>query len=300
MVEEALRRLRNCSPSLSLTEKGQHLTDFAYSLKLSGHSENFRRDIIERAVKRYNKEIENHNSGSQDIYRSREDRKEQIRIKGGKIKKDNWYKKKNKIGEKITSILNVPYTNGALLKEIKEIVKQSPNPTGTRMNVQEEEGVKLCHQLVRPDPFPRKNCPRPDCKTIKDKDHDSCYETCYQGNVNYIITCDTCENTKTDKEIKNIYIGETSRGCYERMKGHLEQYRGKKGFMFKHAVDHHNSAMDLKFSITRERIDKDPLRRIIRESVRINNSEFSETTNLMNTKEEFFGVKTIRATFSQE
>ena len=42
--------------------------------------------------------------------------------------------------------------------------------------------------------------------------------------------------------------------------------------MFKHVEDYHNGAMDLKFSITRKRIDKDLLRRIIGESIRINNS----------------------------
>ena len=37
---------------------------------------------------------------------------------------------------------------------------------------------------------------------MKYKDHEGCYDTCYQGNVNYIIRCDICENIRKDKEIK--------------------------------------------------------------------------------------------------
>ena len=70
--------------------------------------------------------------------------------------------------------------------------------------------------------------------------------------------------------------------------------------MWKHAEECHNGSMDLKFSIRRVASDPDPMRRILRESIRITNGEEREDIKLMNTKEEFFGVKTIRSTFSQE
>ena len=97
-----------------------------------------------------------------------------------------------------------------------------------------------------------------------------------------------------------MYIGETSRGSYQRLKGHLEQYKNKKGFMWKHAEDEHDGDMNIKFTIRREAVDPDPMRRVLRESIRIVNSEENSRIKLMNTKEEYFGVKTIRATFSQE
>ena len=49
----------------------------------------------------------------------------------------------------------------------------------------------------------------------------------------------------------------------------------------------------------RHRIDQDPLRRILRESIRIVNAENDDSVKLMNTKEEYFGVKTVRPYFTQ-
>ena len=42
------------------------------------------------------------------------------------------------------------------------------------------------------------------------------------------------------------------------------------------------------------------MRRVLRESIRIVNREENSRIQLMNTKEENFGMKTVRATFSQE
>ena len=161
-LEEILRRLRNCTPSMPKKEKGEHLTEFAMTMKMSGHKEAFRKSVFKQAVKRYEKELDNHISGVQDMYRSRADRKRQMREKGGRKGKEDWYKKKPKnTNEKIpTSVLKVPYTGGALTRVIRETVKESPTPKGTGIKVQEDTGSKLCHLLVRPDPFPKVSCDR--------------------------------------------------------------------------------------------------------------------------------------------
>ena len=128
-----------------------------------------------------------------------------------------------------------------------------------------------------------------------------CFETGYQGNVNYTITCDTCEEERKQGKtnILRLYAGETSRGCHERFKGHDAQYRAKTGFMYKHAMEHHDGNMQLKFSMNRVCVDRDPLRRVMRESVRINEYMKDENVELLNSKEEYFGLKTIRTEFSQ-
>ena len=69
--------------------------------------------------------------------------------------------------------------------------------------------------------------------------------------------------------------------------------------MFKHAVEAHGGREDLKFYIVREKIDKDPMRRILRESIRIREKEMMENVQLMNTEEEFHSLKTIRTEFSR-
>ena len=77
MTEEVLRRLRNCSPESTWEERGKHLTEFALSLKSSGHNEKFRVTVFRKAVARFEKELTNHNEGIADIYRSREERNKQ-------------------------------------------------------------------------------------------------------------------------------------------------------------------------------------------------------------------------------
>ena len=202
-----------------------------------------------------------------------------------------------------TSVLMVPYTSRVLAERVKTTIKTFPAPEGTCTRVQEGGGKRLKDQLIRPDPVRKERCTRSDCRTIvKGTNGAGCRETCYQGNVNYEITCDLCEEKRVEdgSNIQHLYDGESSRGTYERLKGHLDQYKSKKGFMWKHAEECHNGSMDLKFSIRRVASDPDPMRRILRESIRITNGEEREDIKLMNTKEEFFGVKTIRSTFSQE
>ena len=83
------------------------------------------------------------------------------------------------------------------------------------------------------------------------------------------------------------------------IRGHDAQYRAKTGFMYKHAMEHHDGNMQLKFSMKRVNVDRDPLRRVLRESVRINEYMKDENVELLNSKEEYFGLKTIRTEFSQ-
>ena len=106
-------------------------------------------------------------------------------------------------------------------------------------------------QIIRPDPFSREKCSRNDCRTIsKGKNGTGCRETCFQGNV------------------------KSARVYYEQFKGHMDNYRQKKGFMWKHAEEVNDESKDLSFFIIREAVDPDPMRRIVRESVRINQSEW--------------------------
>ena len=90
-------------------------------------------------------------------------------------------------------------------------------------------------------------------------------------------TCDTCKEQRQRDPSYTLYmyIGETDRGCYEWFRAHIETYKQKKGFMWKHAEEVHNASTKLTFSIKREAVDLDPMRRIIRESVRINGNEWN-------------------------
>ena len=60
LMEEANRRLRNCSPSLHLKVKKEHLTILNNQMVEAGHSQRFRDMITSRFVARYCNSPQNH------------------------------------------------------------------------------------------------------------------------------------------------------------------------------------------------------------------------------------------------
>jgi len=53
MVEEVLRRLRNCHPEMSWSKRGKHLTTLAKEIKQSRHKEHLRKVVFEKAVSKF-------------------------------------------------------------------------------------------------------------------------------------------------------------------------------------------------------------------------------------------------------
>ena len=71
--------------------------------------------------------------------------------------------------------------------------------------------------------------------------------------------------------------------------------------MYTQVIDMHEGNIWNKFKIQRHRIDKDPIRIIIiRESIRIERALRDDSLVVMNTKNEHFGVQTVRSTFNSE
>ena len=154
LIEEVMRRLRNCSPEMSWEEKGKFLTEFSVEMKNSGHSEEFRKEIMKRAVTKYEKQLREHNSGKRCLYRNREEREKD---KGDGNTRDSWFrKKKSDNHNQTTSILRVPYTRGVLKKKIQNSLNKIRRPEGTLTLAQEDSGDKLKHQLIQQDPFSEK------------------------------------------------------------------------------------------------------------------------------------------------
>ena len=321
MVEEVMRRLRNCDPQTEWEKRGSHLTKFAAEMRSSGHKERFRQTVFEKAINKYTKELSNHREGTKDMYRSREVRQKEMNERGGKNTRDSWYKK-GQNGQHATSVMKIPYTQGSILKKRiqKKLTKMTP-PENTRMRVIEGGGNKLKNHLVRPDPFVSETCSKEDCETKDCKG-----KKCFQGHVNYKIECLTCLQQNEDtpethpnlqpphqedaKKQKYIYYGETARGTHVRFKQHKAAYRARNGFMWDHDKEIHEGKGESEYEICAEKRDCDPLRRVLRESIRITKArkleeeetrdEEGRVTKVMNRKGEFFGVKIVRVNFEQE
>ena len=313
LVQEVLRRLRNCSPESTWEEKGEHLTEFAMTLQASGYDEGMRKKVFGIAVKRYLKEWEDHMSGERDMYRSREMREEQQERAGGKTDKSNWYKKKGKGKEKVTSVMTVPYTGGVLADEVKKRIAKCRPIEGIKTKVIEGGGEKLVRSLMSADPFPRSKCYRQDCPVVRNG-KEGCGETCFQQNATYIARCVECtsDREKASAEGEPVkdeyrYVGESSRGLYVRHKGHRAEYtarlkegENRTGFMHRHAAEQHGGKRDLKFSMERTSVGNCAMRRVIRESVQIVNTRGMRGVEMMNGCDEYFGVRVVTPSFTQE
>ena len=156
---------------------------------------------------------------------------------------------------------------------------------------------------MRPDPFPRIDCGRETCPlTFGDQ---VCREKCYQCNVNYSIFCAPCRTKARDPgagsvepvrvdqgggasqpehQAEFIYIGESSRGCYQRFSGHIQD----SAWMNDHMIEHHEfqkgniPAVEKRkmFGMEIHKVDKDVFRRVLREAVRIRRTKHREEERL--------------------
>ena len=303
LIEEVLRRLRNCSPDMDWKEKGKFVTEYAKEMKNSGHSEKFRKEIIERAIEKYKTILHRHNNGEKIMYRTRQERKVEIAERGGKAEKDTWFRgTKNGGKEETTSILRVPYTRGVMKSLVNRTLKTNKKPEGTLAMAQEDSGDRLLHQLVKPDPFPSLSCGRPTCKTITNRNLDgACNNTCWQNHVNYTVICKECEQNRRKEDKKFVYIGESSRGCHTRYLQEREEYnQEKKGFMYKHAEECHGGDQSIEFVMRRECVNKDPVRRVVMEALRIERAVGDPSIVIMNSREEHYGPQMVRSKFGTE
>ena len=253
LVQEGLRRLANYSPNLPWSEKIKSLNLLCIDMYDCGHSENFRTTIMSRVVAKYKKNLDNHMKGIKTMFRTKEEREEQINATGGRKTKANWFRNTR---DNTTTTMTVPTTpGGLLLKNLQTSLASCPAPGKCRTKVLEGEGVTVQRQIVRSNPFPRSTCGRPDC--VLDQQSDGgCKEQCYQEGVGYCSTCSRCrenqvENGKTLEDATNYsYTGETARPLYTRAKQHLDAYRSHmngrtptESWMWDHTVSHHGGVV---------------------------------------------------------
>ena len=92
LVAEAVRRMKNCSADLPVEDIAKHISTFNLAMKNSGHSHRFREVINNRAMAVYNNAVKLSREQGRPMWRSRKERMEQVREKGGKSNKTEWFK----------------------------------------------------------------------------------------------------------------------------------------------------------------------------------------------------------------
>ena len=257
-------------------------------LKNSGHSVQYRKQILDSAMKGFKKMLEEDKNGTKPLFRSRQwNEKERCEIK--KKNKVNWFNKSKEKTDKKSkivykSVLFVPPTpNGELAKQLKEREEELNKNSSERIKIIEKSGIKIEEMLVQKDPFPIKKCvgeTLAKCMICKSAGENDLKISCRQNNVGYGLICHTC----SERKIEKVYEGESGRSARLRGSEHLRgfQKNDPKNVIFKHKQsDHPYEATDIKMVITGK--FRDALTRQCNEAVRI---QRRPNKSLLNSKSE--------------
>jgi hypothetical protein len=278
LTQECLRILRNTKIELGKDVRNRYLTEFMIKLKNSGYTVQYRKQILDSALKAFEKMIDDDRAGIKPLFRYPSWNKEK-RKKEKEVKVRNWYKSGNKIEYK--SLLFVPVTKGSTLaKELQKCEEEINIFSKDRIKIVEDGGVKLKDMLVKKDPFPTPKCGKK-CLVCDSEVKENMNLPCNSNNVGYKLKCDTC----TIKGKTMVYEGETSRSARIRGREHLTDLEKKRkhSVLFKHKeIEHKGEEMKISMEISKK--FKDPLTRQANEAVRINGRNKIE---LMNSKTEF-------------
>ena len=294
LVAEAVRRLKNCSTSLPIEEVAGYISTFNLAMRSSGHSERFRTVVNKRAMAIYNNSCTLSREQGRPMWRSREERREQVRESGGKNSKTDWF---TKLGYQNT--MTVPASkDGELMEKVSKVLSESMAPMGFRTLVMEDGGRAIKTDMVRTNPFPPiGGCGRDLCMMCKVKPSKG---RCWDSNIVYSITCN--RSPCTEGGIIPTYIGETCRSTKTRGSQHLTLYKGKKdnSFLWKHTQEEHQGQIgEADYKMEPLSRCKDSFTRIIQEAVLIQKNESDPKTDNLNSKMEYFGAEYIRPTFSK-
>ena len=288
LTQECLRRLRNTKLELGEEVKNSHLNNFMLKMKNSGYNRNWRVQILDSALKAFDKMVEQDQKGIKPLYRNRSWNLESRKLeKYDKV--NNWYKGNKKSEIKYKSILFVPPTpGGELLRELKDREQELNKNNEFRIKIVEKGGMKVEEIMVNKNPFKTEKCTEKWCPLCSGK-YGNIKIACNTSNTGYRWICKTCQQKKN--KVK-VYEGETSRSIRVRSLEHIKAFEAQKShsMMYKHQMlDHKDEKAEFDLEITG--IFKDALSRQANESVRIYSHQGSE---ILNSKSEFHHPPTAR------
>ena len=280
LTQECLRIIRNTKIELGVETRNKHLSNFMIKLKRSGYNQKFRIEVLNSALKAFEKMIVDDKKGQKPLFRDRLWNYEE-RNKAKNSKKLNWYKQGGK--SIYTSVMFVPPTPGMVLcKELQQREKEVNKFNDERFKMVEAGGVKVENILTQKNPFKKEKCEENDCPLCKNAGNEKVIALCSTNNVGYRWTCENCKI----KNLKRVYEGESSRSARIRGKEHAKGLKNEdpKNMLYKHKVLEHHDEPNVNFKMEITGLFRDALTRQADEAVRIKNCEKSE---LLNSKNQF-------------
>ena len=155
-------------------------------------------------------------------------------------------------------------------------LKPSIEKDGIKFTFVEMGGRTMKRELSRSNPTATPGCDRPDCACCKEERGKG--GQCHRNNVNYQVKCKLCPEGK-----EAVYIGETARNLYTRMKEH-NSGGGEGSFIHRHLTEAHEGR-EGKFEAKVTKTNKDCFSRQVREGVQISQQGYKGP--LMNNKSEW-------------
>ena len=286
-IQEGVRRLRNCSESVDWKERSNILTEWSATLRRSGYSAMYRREVVRAAVSIHEKILEDDNNEVRPMYRERKWQREE-REREKEMRKENWYRARNPASgngttEKYEAPLIIdPTINGDLKAEMDKICETFNTSHGMNVKVYERGGRRVS-SLVKRDPVGSEHCGRKECICLVGG------KLCGPLSVGYRYVCLGCEQVGQ----KAVYFGETSQGIYIRKRKHAADIKQKNGqnALYKHNVIHHQG-VDHGWNIEVTGTFQKPMLRQINEGVRIAQAEAD--TIILNSRSEFHQAPLVR------
>ena len=264
MVNEISRILGNCSEDLPWDEAVKHVSYFSKRMQFSGYPEEFRRDVVSEAVRRYDRKMERKNQISTTNLIPKQQRQKVD------CEKHQWYARNGEF----KSVMFVEATPGSeLKKKVENVIRR----VKMKIKVVERVGATIKGLLQRSNPFGMTDCKRQKCMICCQ----GCGSDCRTRGCVYEYKCEDCSR---------VYRGQTGRSIYERNKEQIEAWESADDEcpLQRHAnVYHGGGHFEASMKILARCYGK-PSRRLITEAVMIDEIPDGMT---MNNKTEWSYVK---------
>ena len=91
LVEEGVRRMRNCSRTLDVGQRRSIMEDWARKLKRSGYAAIVRHQVVKEAIEKFERMCKTEDDGGRQIHRAREWQEAARRLEK-ELKPSSWHK----------------------------------------------------------------------------------------------------------------------------------------------------------------------------------------------------------------
>ena len=285
LVEEGVRRMRNCSRNLKPEVVIGVMGRWAEKLRRSGYPHTTRHQVIKAAVNKFEQMCRVADEGGRPLHRPRAWFEQERRLERELRKGGSWCKGG---AEQVIAPLIMDPTAGRLSENIKKACRDYEVATGICVRLKLRAGAKMGAD-AKSEPLRNKECGRLDCFSCKSDSPGGCEKN---GSA-YRITCEGCKSSNIVAE----YEGETGRNTYCRGLEHQADLRTMKedSPLWKHCVVEHSNEKQV-FSMKSLGGFSSCLTRQTNEAVRILSSK---AQTLMNSRSEFHQAPILRVTISR-